>query len=298
MASAGDLQTENARLKQLLADAELEKAYLREQIIALSGGSQTRSKKEPQNARRAGGSKGSPRGEAWRGPLTASPGSTSPPPLPDLGRRKQERLRHRIREVGLELFLQNGFEATTVDEIAAAADVSRRTFFRYFTSKEDILLVVMDEVQAEALNEVKAHYDGTHVSLLEALTVFSGNLDRRRSELMRCARLLGVPALYTERLRHSRGFEDALASVLAQYRGHIEATPEDRSVAAIAARTLSIAQRIWLEAEAREPFRDVFRAALGSLNTLGGETDVTLSLLDASPAKPCRSRKATSTRQG
>jgi hypothetical protein len=86
--------------------------------------------------------------------------------------------------------------------------------------------------------------------------------------------------------------------VLAQYRGHIEATPEDRSVAAIAARTLSIAQRIWLEAEAREPFRDVFRAALGSLNTLGGETDVTLSLLDASPAKPRRSRKATSTRQG
>jgi AcrR family transcriptional regulator len=50
-----------------------------------------------------------------------------------------------IREVGLALFIRNGFEATTVNELAARARVSRRTFFRYFASKENMIFSWVDE---------------------------------------------------------------------------------------------------------------------------------------------------------
>lgn len=54
-------------------------------------------------------------------------------------RKRRETLR-RIAETGLKLFLTNGYEATTLEAIAEAAGISRRTFFYYFKSKEEILL--------------------------------------------------------------------------------------------------------------------------------------------------------------
>lgn len=43
-----------------------------------------------------------------------------------------------LSHIGLDLFIRNGFEATTVDDIADAAGIGRRTFFRYFASKNDL----------------------------------------------------------------------------------------------------------------------------------------------------------------
>ncbi|WP_454011584.1 TetR/AcrR family transcriptional regulator [Aquamicrobium terrae] len=54
--------------------------------------------------------------------------------------RKRRETRQRIVEAGMKLFVENGYEATTLDMIAAAAGISRRTFFYYFKSKEDVLL--------------------------------------------------------------------------------------------------------------------------------------------------------------
>lgn len=57
-----------------------------------------------------------------------------------LRERKRRETLQRITETGLELFLANGYEATTLDAVAVAAGISRRTFFSYFTSKEELLL--------------------------------------------------------------------------------------------------------------------------------------------------------------
>lgn len=54
--------------------------------------------------------------------------------------RKAYRLRSSLVRAGLRLFAERGYHATTIDDIVAQADVSRRTFFRYFASKDDILL--------------------------------------------------------------------------------------------------------------------------------------------------------------
>ncbi|MET8559026.1 helix-turn-helix domain-containing protein [Streptomyces sp. NPDC004959] len=53
---------------------------------------------------------------------------------------KKEATRARIAEAGLRLFREHGYDATTLDDIAAAAGISRRTFFYYFKSKDDVLL--------------------------------------------------------------------------------------------------------------------------------------------------------------
>jgi AcrR family transcriptional regulator len=63
------------------------------------------------------------------------------PPLPkSLQQRKHEVVRLALSAVGEELFRSRGFERTTVEQIAHAAGVSRRTFFRYYDSKEDVVV--------------------------------------------------------------------------------------------------------------------------------------------------------------
>ena len=61
-----------------------------------------------------------------------------------LRERNKRETRSRITQAALDLFLRNGYEATTLDDIASAAAISRRTFFYYFKSKEAILMDCMD----------------------------------------------------------------------------------------------------------------------------------------------------------
>jgi AcrR family transcriptional regulator len=58
----------------------------------------------------------------------------------DLRERRRQLTLDRIADVGLKLFVEKGYEATTLDAIAAASGISRRTFFYYLKSKEDVLL--------------------------------------------------------------------------------------------------------------------------------------------------------------
>lgn len=88
---------------------------------------------------------------------TSAPPETAPAASrPGLRELKKQRTRDLLLRSALELFTEHGYEETTVDDIAEAADVSQRTFFRYFSSKEDVAFALQDEVEARFFDAVVA----------------------------------------------------------------------------------------------------------------------------------------------
>ncbi len=77
--------------------------------------------------------------------------------------RKRRQTRERIEAAALRLFLERGFEATTIEDITEAADVSKRSFFDYFPSKEEVVAAWQDGFARELIGAVAAQPEGTSI---------------------------------------------------------------------------------------------------------------------------------------
>lgn len=73
--------------------------------------------------------------------------------------RKKQRTREALVDAAFRLFQEKGFDATTVEMIADAVDVSARTFFRYFSSKEDVVLTFQEEQFTAMVDAIAARPD-------------------------------------------------------------------------------------------------------------------------------------------
>src|SRR2546427_8399298 len=78
------------------------------------------------------------------------PGGAEPAP-PSIADRRREFMASEIERAAIRVFVDRGYESVTVADLAAAAGVSRRTFFRYFASKDDVLWAQSDRLQARVL---------------------------------------------------------------------------------------------------------------------------------------------------
>src|SRR5689334_1091745 len=150
----------------------------------------------------------------------------------DPGRRerKKQRTRDALFEAAMELFAAKGYDRTAVHEITDAVDVSERTFFRYFASKEDLMLsFVRDGMTAfaralaarpPAEEPLTAARNAFQISLRE----LSGNNGDAPYYLSVMRLIDSTPALLAAYLRHVHDHDDEVIAVLAQREGVDPAT--------------------------------------------------------------------------
>lgn len=143
-----------------------------------------------------------------------------------LRERKKRRTRTALIDAALDLFLRQGYEHTTVDQIAEAVEVSPRTFFRYFGGKEDLLAFHMEtseEVLVAALTaRPAAEPPGVAVaaSYRALLRYLAEGTPEDRERFSRTRRVLEAePSLLWAQFTRLAEMEERLAAVLARRMG-------------------------------------------------------------------------------
>src|SRR3954463_15888439 len=130
-----------------------------------------------------------------------------------LRERKKAKTRAAIRDHAIRLFEEQGYASTTVDQIAEAAEVSQSTFFRYFPTKEDVILI--DDYDPLIVEAIKAQPpEVTPVNaLLEGMRAVFLKLgpDEWRSEQRRQRIFQAVPELRARAMNQTVSAVDMLA---------------------------------------------------------------------------------------
>ncbi|RCV47682.1 TetR/AcrR family transcriptional regulator [Marinitenerispora sediminis] len=180
--------------------------------------------------------------------------------------------RRRAVAAALRLFTEHGYEATTMDDIAAAAGVSRRTLFRHFGSKEDVLFAEHDELFANVARHLaaSAHDDPVTAVCAAARMVFQDYVAAPEITVPRYHLVRAVPRLRDREIAMTARYQAA-------FTGHLAAdhTEGPRALAAEALAAAVIAAhnhvlRSWLrDPEHRVPWNRLDEAMAFVTRTLG-----------------------------
>ena len=164
--------------------------------------------------------------------------------------RKKERTRRTIERVALDLFEEGGFDGTTIDQIAAAADIAPRTFFHYFPSKEDVVLTDYATRLDRIVAAVQASpSDGAPWSALQAAFMsVAADYETEREELLRRFRIIqATPSVAARNLQIQTTWEDAVTDAVAGWLDLDAATDlRPRLIAGAALAAMRASLRRWL----------------------------------------------------
>lgn len=165
--------------------------------------------------------------------------------------RKRAATRRAIQEHALRLFLDRGYEATTVEEIAAAAGVSHMTFFRYFPRKEDVVEsddydpMIVELIAARPADE--APLTAIHRAVRQGLAAILPA--DRDAVLVRTRLVLRTPALRARNWRSQDATRDLFAAALARRAGLAAPDLRITVLAAAALAALTTAITAWVEGD-------------------------------------------------
>ncbi|EPJ9400003.1 TetR/AcrR family transcriptional regulator [Enterobacter bugandensis] len=183
--------------------------------------------------------------------------------------RKRREMYQKLTETGLKLFSEKGFEATTLDDIASTAGIARRTFFNYFSSKEEIILAwqngLPDALYAEILRRGKTVTPFALVS--EALMAMTITLSPD------IAMLIARVTQSSEQLRLGNQMkflkmEEAAHAALRVLWPETESVRTLKIAAMAGVGVMRVAVDAWLSEECSKPLRHYLESNIHSLKSL------------------------------
>jgi AcrR family transcriptional regulator len=207
--------------------------------------------------------------------------------------------RERLASAAAELFRTQGYDETTIDQIAARAGVGRRTFFRHYRSKEDAIFPNHDELLLHVRDRLSLF---PAESGIEAVTqavklVLQHYVDTREISLLRYQLVSKVPALREREIvsvaRYQRAFRERLSE---QPETGLDASLRAEVVAASVAAAHNQVLRQWLRSDgASDPFpeleqalryvRDIFDAAHRDDREPAGNDVIVLAFPSSTPTE-------------
>jgi TetR/AcrR family transcriptional regulator, regulator of mycofactocin system len=181
--------------------------------------------------------------------------------------RRKQQTRERLEDTSLRLFAERGFERTTVDDLAAAAGVGRRTIFRYFPSKNDIVFGALDERLRMLVAELEAGRTAG-LPLVEMVrrafhATSSYELGERASLAMRIALISSVPSLQAHAALRYQAWENAVRAAVERRTG--VRGVYSRACAAAVVGVMRAAFDTWLEAGAGDDLAEIIDSSLDVL---------------------------------
>lgn len=202
--------------------------------------------------------------------------------IEELGRRERKKLmlREALIEAAYNLFEKKGYEETRVEDITDMVDVSTRTFFRYFSSKEDVVLDYQEVEHDEVLAALKARPKGEPlltalrhavVEVVHGCEMGSYGLDSNRFEVLKHL-IRGHPLVCARNLERTLVRKQLLVQVLA---GKLHVDPERDTRPALVAGVLeyayTAAYEIWKDQQGErrmysQVLDEVFAAVESGLN--------------------------------
>jgi AcrR family transcriptional regulator len=171
----------------------------------------------------------------------------------DLGlrERKKEKTREALVRSALDQFAKRGFEGVTVEDIVAACDVSPRTFFRYFASKEDVLFADGDEQRERVVEVLRSQrrdmrpLEALQAGVLEVV----GKYETQRDVIALRHRIMAdTPSLRGRLADRNHGWESAVVAELRES-GRADGVAELtlRLTVAAAISALRVVTESWVE---------------------------------------------------
>jgi AcrR family transcriptional regulator len=170
-----------------------------------------------------------------------------------LAEAKQESVRVAIAEHALEMFAERGYEATTVDEIARKAGIGRRTFFRYFESKDDVVLWRFDQFARGAVQLLRQRpaREPALTALERALTEASEFYNRNPAQTVKVLKLTEeTRSLFAQQLLQQERWKGWFADELRARGRYPDGSVQPEITAAVGFEAMAQAVRRWVDAPA------------------------------------------------
>ena len=188
-----------------------------------------------------------------------------------LRERKKRLAQATIEETALRLFQQQGYEQTSIQDIANAVMMSSRTFFRYFASKEDVLLEPMHAIQNDGLRFLQhaAPTESPHAALRATLEYLASLYQQQRvSFLTRYYVVMQIPSIASIYLYTLVEKEPALCDAQCSRLETVTNRNKMRFLVAIYMAALRVALEEWLEQEAQGDLVSLLRGYLDDFSSL------------------------------